>query len=318
MAKVDEAMLGWRQGDVARPGPFGWLADRSHPLTLQTHQLGGEGLGLTQAEAEAVAVVTQTCDVVRTCWSESGDGLPFVQVCPVVVLAGADLTEAAGGHSSRFAPLPALGHDHFADLLVCSTLEKTVLLGLEGPISGCGSDEDREKFAAAVDRNRRRFAFPDGMDQVLNPLRRRFRDKWKKDSAEGRRIAEVWEIRARRADHTPWLGEDQVEVEFTFVIAPDALPVFSEEEADQPTTAEIKTWAQANDDIAKLAGKLESIGNPTDRSYLWQRLVLAWIAKCGTDHRVAITGATAESAAAYSLARARLEPRLDLDHLSSP
>ena len=133
------------------------------------------------------------------------------------------------------------------------------------------------------------------MDQVLNPLRRRFRDKWKKDSAEGRRIAEVWEIRARRADHTPWYGEDQVEVELTFVIAPDALQVFSEDEADQPTTAEINTWAQANDDIAKLAGKLESIGNPTDRSYLWQRLVLAWIAKCGTDHRVAITGATARA-----------------------
>ena len=75
MAKVDEAMLGWRQGDVARPGPFGWLADRSHPLTLQTHQPGGEGLGLTQAEAEAVAVVTQTCDVVRTCWSEGGDAV---------------------------------------------------------------------------------------------------------------------------------------------------------------------------------------------------------------------------------------------------
>ena len=223
--------VGLATGRRCPPGPLGWLADRSHPLTLQTHQLGGEGLGLTQAEAEAVAVVTQTCDIVRTCWSEGGDGLPFVQVCPVVALVGADLTEAAGGHSSRFAPLPALGHDHFADLLVCSTLEKTVLLGLEGPISGCGSDEDREKFAAAVDRNRRRFAFPDGMDQVLNPLRRRFRDKWKKDSAEGRRIAEVWEIRARRADHTPWYGEDQVEVELTFVIAPDALRCFQEEEA---------------------------------------------------------------------------------------
>jgi hypothetical protein len=310
-------MLGWRQGDVVRPGPFGWLADRSHPLTEQTHQLGGEDLGFTEAAADYIAVVTQTCDIVKTCWSEDGDAWPFVQVCPVVVLEGRALTEAAGGHSSRFAPLPALGDEYFADLLVCSTHEKTVLLGLDEHIRGCESDEDRERFAAAVDRNRRRFAFPNGMDQVLKPLRNRFRDKWKRDSAEGRRLAEVWEIRARHAEHSPWFGDDQVEVELTFVIAPEALPVFSEEDADQPVSPEVKAWAQDHHDIAALAEKLESTGDPADKSYLWNCLVGAWISKCGTDPRVAIIGAIAESAEAYSLARARLEPRLDLDHLSN-
>jgi hypothetical protein len=316
VARVDGAMTLWRQGDVARPGPVGWLADRSSPLTQQTNELGGEGLGFSQIAVDAVVVVTQTCDIVKTCWSEDGDAWPFVQVCPVIVLEGRALTEAAGGHSSRFAPLPALGADHFADLLLCSTHEKTVLLGLEEHTPGCDSDEDRERFAAAVDRNRRRFAFPDGMDQVLNPLRSRFRDKWKRDSAEGRRIAEVWEIRARHAQQTPWYGEDQVEVELTFVVAPDALPMFSEEDADRSITAEVEAWAQSHDGVAELAEKLESTGDPVDQSYLWQRLVLAWIAKCGTDDRVLIKGATAESAASYSLARARLEPRLDLDHLS--
>ena len=48
------------------------------------------------------------------------------------------------------------------------------------------------------------------------------------------------------------------------------------------------------------------------------RLVLAWIAKCGTDHRVAITGATVQKAAAYSLREPARTRRLTSTTSSSP
>jgi hypothetical protein len=321
VARVDISMANWRQGDVVSPGPNGWLADRDHPLTRQTAALGGSGFGFTQAETSQIALVTQTCDIVKPCSTEdpARDAWPFVQVCPVVTLTGPALAEAARGRSARFAPLPALGDDQFADLMICTTLEKSVLVGLGDPVTGCSTDEDREKFAAAVDRNRRRFAFPDGMDVALQPLRTRFRDKWEKDSPEGRRIAEVWEIRVRRADHTPWDGDSTspVEVSLTFVVAPEALPKFEEEEAEQEVTQTIKEWCEAHPQIHELAAKLESTGNPVDLSYIWQRLVEEWIQKCAAHPHVEIAGASAESAASYSLARARLEPRLDLDYLSN-
>jgi hypothetical protein len=318
---VDAAMTNWHQGHVVSPGPLGWLADRSRPLTPQTAALGGSEFGFTQASVEHVVVATQTCDIVKSCWSEDPErgSWPLVQVCPVVTLKDQALAEASRGHSTRFAPLPALGNDKFADLTVCTTMDKAVLVGLGDPIPGCATDDERERFAAAVDRNRRRFAFPSGMDEVLKPLRARFRNKWKKDSPEGRRIAEIWEIRAKRADHTPWYGNPatQVEIELTFVVAPEALPVFDEDGVDEPVTPELKKWASGNDKVHELADKLESVGSPADQSFLWHCLVQGWVQKCSTDPSVVITGAMAESADDYSLARARLEPRLDLDHLSN-
>jgi hypothetical protein len=317
--EVDRAMARWRQGDVAEPGPNVWLALRDQPLTPQTAALEGGGLGTTQAKTDYVAVVTQTCDIVKPCSSRrgNGDSWPFVQVSPVVELAGTPMHEAAGGHSVRFAPLPALGEGHFADLNVCITMEKAVLSALDGPRPGCSNDAQRLAFAAAVARNRQRFAFPDGTDEVLAPLRKRFRDKRSKDSAERRRIDEVWEIRVRRADGTPWDAE-RVEMELCFVIAPESLPVFGETEAEALLSRGVKEWAARHDKEHELTERIDATGDPAERSFLWQQLVAAWVRRCATNPRVVVTGASAESAAGYSIARARAEPKLDLDHLSSP
>lgn len=316
VAKVDAAMATIRQGDVIAPGTHAWIADRDHPLTAQTAELGGSGPGSTSAETAMIAIVSQTCDIVRNCWDPDPEATvwPFVQVSPVVVLTGPAQGEAAGGHSTRFAPLPALGDDHFADLTICTTLEKSVLLGMATPVHGCVDDKQREAFAAAVARNRSRFAFPDGMEKVLKPLRRRIRDKRNKDSPEARRIADVMEIRVRRDDHTEW-DSPLVEVELIFIVDPDKLPPTHDEEAPGPSP-DVEQWASTHNKIHELAAKIESVGDPADITFLWQRLVEAWRLHCATDPHVVITGASAESAAEYSVAQARLEPKLDLDHLS--
>ncbi len=64
-----------------------------------------------------------------------------------------------------------------------------------------------------------------------------------------------------------------------------------------PVAPEIKEWADDHNQVHELADKLESVVNPTDQSYLWQCLVQGWVEKCADE--------------------ARLEPRLDLDHLSN-
>jgi hypothetical protein len=319
VVKVDAVMSTLRQGDVLGPVALPWIADRAHPLTRQTAALGDSGAGATWSRTNQVAVVSQTCDIVRTCFDPDPKrgSWPFIQVAPVVVLEDPDRSAASRGHSTRFVPLPALGGDLFVDLTVCSTIEKAYLLGLDPPKHGCTTDEQIEIFAAAIARNRSRFAFPDGMDTVLNPLRDRFRSKRNKDSAEGRRIKEVWEIRVRRSVKTPWDGSrGQVRVDLIFITAPSALPALSVDETPQQVSPAIHQWIADHKGIHELAGKIETVRDPVDNSFLWLQLALAWVDLCATDHRVVVISAEVESAATYSLERMRKEPKLELDHLS--
>src|ERR1700731_1086347 len=156
-ARVNAQMRKFQQGYVVKLGLMTWLADREHPLTRQTAEGGGKGAGITKAkpEHEFMAVVTQTCDLFKPCAATEADSeaWPFVQLCPVVkLIKSAVRGEAAGGHIPRFAPLPALGDDYFADLNQCVTVEKTVLLGLDEPVDGCGDDASRILFADVVAR----------------------------------------------------------------------------------------------------------------------------------------------------------------------
>jgi hypothetical protein len=232
----------------------------------------------------------------------------------VVKLDGQLLKEAQGGHSSRYAPLPGIGDDCFADLNQCMTVEKAVFLNIEKPISGCPDDDARAKFARAVARHRSRFAFPDGFDEVVEPLRRRFRDKRGKEGPEGKLLGDVEEIRTRRSSATEW-DAAVVDLELVFIVKPSSLPSF-EGDDDAPITDELREWSKSERKIFDLSKKLESTGEPGDRNFLWQLLVKAWQQECGTDHRVRITDANAVSGAEYSIAMSWVEPKLDLDHLS--
>ena len=320
-AHVDEVMRNWQQGFVVRLDFLAWLADREQPLTWQTASEGREGVGLTKAkpEYEYMAVVTQTCDIFKSCAStaEDDEAWPFLQLCPVVKLGGVAVRgEAAGGHHSRFAPLPALGDDFFVDLNQCMTVEKTLLLGLEDPTDGCRHDADRLLFADVVARNRGRFAFPDGVNEVMKPLRRRFREKGVKDSPEGRRIRDILEVRVRRSPTTLWTNSP-VLLEIIYVIKSASLSEFTEDDGEDKVSGDLKTWLSTPQPIKDLSERLDVATTNADRTRLWNLLVQEWHTKAGTSNEVIVTGVAAESAADYSVERARSEPKLDYDHLSS-
>ena len=196
---IDAAMQLWQQGHVFEQGHTVWLADRDRPLTATTAELGSTGIGVTRARDDFLVVVSQTCDIVRSCWQqpEAGGGRPFVMVCPVVALDGDVQTQAAKGWIPRYAHLPGLAPNTFADLDRCTTLEKTVLAAAMGKSDGCGSDEARLRFAQAVADYFGRFAFPDEMGPAITELRKRFRDKHGGQGQEGALMKSVNEIRVK-------------------------------------------------------------------------------------------------------------------------
>jgi len=318
VSTVDAVTSEWRQGDIVDLPLSVWVADKSRPLTKEAFDATASGSAVIVKQApksQRVVVVSQSCDVVKKSARPGKEPWTFVQVCPVVDLTGDPLLgEAAGGHSTRFAPLPGIGTTMFADLNVCTTFEKSMLVGLKR-IEGCVDDDQRWMFSSVVGRNRARFAFPDGTDEVLNPLRDWFRGKWKKDSAEGRAIAYVREVRVRRAAATPW-NASTVDIELIFIIEPAALPRIEDDES--AASSDLVDWAKTPRSPNEVAAKLELTAEPVDRDFVWQQLAKAWVAKCGKDSRLILLGASAESGLVYPIARSWVEPRLEFDHLSSP
>jgi hypothetical protein len=80
---------------------------------------------------EGVVAVSQTCDLIKL-------GTAEVQVSPVVRLAEPEAGAARSGRQPRYALLPRLGPNYFADLSVVTTIHKSLLLtsfrehGLDG------------------------------------------------------------------------------------------------------------------------------------------------------------------------------------------
>lgn len=156
-----------------------------------------------------LVVVTQTCDVVRSC-----AGRPFVEVCPLVEVDEADLKTIMRGQRPAFAHVPTLvGQRLVADIDRTMTLEKPVVAKWVR-LPGWTTDEEARAFARALSRKRARFAFPDNFVALARKLVGRLSDKHGKDSDEGRALRALREIRVQASPD--WDGKS-VEVFFWFI-----------------------------------------------------------------------------------------------------
>jgi len=89
---IDEQLIHWRQRDVVLSTalPFVHLADYTKPLTDQSRDAaendrdGSEPLGVVFTDVPGFVVLSQTCDVVRSCRDR-----PFVELAVVEPLAPA-------------------------------------------------------------------------------------------------------------------------------------------------------------------------------------------------------------------------------------
>lgn len=217
ITEIDKCLASWCQGDVALGGsvPFVHLADLGVPTTDNAEQLAAEqgphGLGVVSAEVFGLVVVTQTCDIVRTCRDR-----PFVEVCPLVELSDDHVALVQQGRMLRFAALPALENPKLAaDLDRVMTIEKGLLASITCHRKrGVGSESEAQILTEILGRKRTRAALPDAFVSAVASMRDRILDKHKRASREGDFLRAVREIRVRGV---PDWTASVIEVEFLFV-----------------------------------------------------------------------------------------------------
>ena len=204
---IDTVLRNWRQGDcVVDPQWFVFRADPALPFTYDDMQTPSDGLELVEGEVPGFAVLSQTCDLVSPRAKR-----PFVEVAALTAVDHDKWRNISRGRLPRYALVPSLEAPRLvADLDRVMTVEKAVVAGWTR-VRGCRSDEEARNFARSLARKRSRFAFPDEFVEVVRPLRDWLISKHDKDSAEGRALRSLREIRV--AADPSW---DAAEVKLTF------------------------------------------------------------------------------------------------------
>jgi len=203
-------MASWRQGDcVLGEHWFALRIDPALPLSSAAQVAAAEGADLAEEQVRGLVVVTQTCDIVRSCVER-----PFIEVCPLVEVDELRLQEVDRGRRPGYAVVPELVHERLvADLDRTMTVEKPVVAQWRRT-PGCNSDAERRVFAQALARKRARFAFPDDFVALMRKLQGRLAGKHDKSTAEGRGLRALREIRVQAA---PDWGADAVTLWFWFI-----------------------------------------------------------------------------------------------------
>lgn len=192
--QVDESIASWRQGDCVVADD--WFLFRTN---------GGN----VEMPARGFAVLTQTCDLVRSCVDR-----PFAEVSPLVEVDDRVLREIERGRRPNYGFIPGVAeHRLAADLDRVMTVEKAVVAGWER-IEGCRTDDDARRFSLALVRKRARTAFPDDFVEFARPLMNRMSGRYDRQSDEGRALRSLREIRVRAA---PSWDADAVELTFWFI-----------------------------------------------------------------------------------------------------
>jgi hypothetical protein len=297
VARVDAQCQMWQQGDIfAGTGvPILRIVSKEIPLTEDP---GGTRGRVAAEEFDRVAIVSQTCNIVR-----SYADRPQVTIAPIIELSGDVAKNAAQRRIPRYAPLPGAGSMSFVDLDQLTTVEKSVLVD-RFVTPGCATDDDLRRFSQAVARHFARFAFPDEFNAMLRPLATTFTKRAGKNRAEGRRVDEVSEVRVRA---TPSWTSDEVDIELIFVVEPESLPPADQDRLPTPS---------ARTSVGAICEGLDTESNPDERVALWTELVTLWTEQCRPIAPFASIAATVGTLDEMTAAHYLATDALDLDHLS--
>jgi hypothetical protein len=223
--RIDSAMSALQQGDFILSPPFNFvhLASCATPLTEVAQQ---DASTLAHARDDSLiiettdagfAVLTQTCDIVRSCRHR-----PFLELAPLVPAGGTLIEETRRLKHPGLAYLPgAVSHGLIVNLDRTLTVEKAVLANL-APLRGLTTDKEITRFAAALAAKRSRFAFPADFAAACQALQRRLQKRaGNTTNPEGRHVDALDEIRVHAEpswassviDLTLWLIKDRDPVE---------------------------------------------------------------------------------------------------------
>ena len=218
---INKALRQWRQGDVSLDEglEFIYLADRVH---ISARQEPDEEAALSRESKEemstvvpileeirGVAMLTQTCDVIRDCRKR-----PFVEVAPLVELEAHVVEEVRRFRRPSFAYVPATASEGLvADLDRTMTVQKAVVAAW-ARTRGCRTDPEARDFAFALSRKRSRFAFPDDFSRAAGKFQRHIVAAHTKNTPEGAHLRALREIRVRAA---PSWDSQAVELDWWFI-----------------------------------------------------------------------------------------------------
>lgn len=208
--EIDAGIQNWCQGDYVL-GEH-WFIQRFNPkkpLTDESKSVTDEAVDLAEYEVRGFVVVTQTCDIVRSCISR-----PFIEVVPLVEVNEEELHDIQRSRLPRYAYIPGVAeHNFVADLDRVMTVEKAVIIEWERKV-GCSNDEEVRKLGQSLARKRVRFAFPDDFIELAKKLQNRLREKHDKASLEGKALRALREIRVRAS---PSWNDTEIELMFWFI-----------------------------------------------------------------------------------------------------
>jgi hypothetical protein len=210
ITSIDKALASWRQGDCTLGEHwFAHRLDTSFTVTEAGRVAAESGVDLAEQQVQGFVVVTQTCDVVRSCADRH-----FIEVCPLVEVSVDFLLDIQRGRRPAYAFVPLLSERKLvADLDRVMAVEKP-LLATWDRIPGWSTDAEARAFALALSRKRLRFAFPDDFTALVRKLQSRLADKHEKNSDEGRGLRALDEIRVQS---TPSWDAPQSNIFFWFV-----------------------------------------------------------------------------------------------------
>jgi hypothetical protein len=233
-------------------------------------------------------VMSQTCDVVL-------EGRQMVQLARLVQLSGEVAEQAADRRRPRYVAVPAAGEGFFADLDFVTSVHKDHLARLAIPRHGLATDDHVRRYGHDVGRRYSTFPFH-----------------------------EITELRVEAENG--WSNGAPYDLKLVIIVEKGVLPAF--DEPPEPPRDQQIWWNQHPRTPADVATRLQSAGTAEARSFLWNCLGEAMVAKCtpGTREPGDVQDAVAGRAFVpevlsedeYTLDRVRRSEILDLDHLSTP
>lgn len=243
--EIDSALSEWSQGDCTI-GDHWFVArfDPQRPLKPSSQDVAvtDADADLAESAVSGFVVVTQTCDLVRSCADRA-----FLEISPLVEVDAELLAEIKQLKRPNYAYIAGVA-DRFlvADLDRVMTVEKAVVAEWER-IQGCQSDADIRSLAESLARKRSRFAFPDDFNRFAQKLQKRMQDKHEKSTDEGKALRALREI---RVSATPTWDADTVKLIFWFIRA---------EKDDRFKDKEWDVWLDSWLKLLPVSGRFSSV-----------------------------------------------------------
>lgn len=261
------------------------------------------------------AIISQTCDVVIA-------SRPHVQLAPIVQLDDEnERNQALTGKRPRYIHLPTSGSSHFIDLDTISTVNKSALVGAKVE-RGATTDDDVRRLAAAIARKFGRFAYPNTVNDCLDPLKELIRSRaGKPNSPIGKVAAHLAQIRV----HCPDWNRTPRQLRIDIILNDNVLPDPSLVEEDPPRTqALVAQNAEAKKRSTALAEFLARTDlTATERDWAWTHLADAWAQMCNDEvsrrkvsHEIGAIEIELSTISDYTLTQFVATHELDLDYLS--